>query len=103
MRLTRILLIILLVAVTAAALFGIGSLLLADQVNWRILGSMLSVGLFSMTAMGCAFVLEKRVARLLMVAGMVISALGLALFLWQIWGDSIGGASENDAIVLIGA
>ena len=89
MRLTRILLILLLLAVTAAALFGIGSLLTASRLNWRILGSMLSVGFFSLTAMGCAFVFEKGVARVMMGAGLVISAAGLALYLWEIWTESL--------------
>lgn len=89
MRITRILLIILLLAVTAAAVFGIGSLLLAQSLNWRILGSMLSVGLFSLTAMGCAFVFEKRVARVMMATGLIVSAAGVSLYLWEIWTESL--------------
>lgn len=89
MRITRTLLIILLLAVTAAALFGIGSLMMAQSLNWRILGSMLSIGLFSMTAMGCAFVFEKGVSRVMMGLGLLISAAGVALYLWEIWTESL--------------
>ncbi len=85
MRLTRLLLMLLLSAVTAAALFGVASLLFSQRPNWRIFGSMLSVGLFSLTAMACAFVYERRTVRPLMVAGMVISAAALGVFLLGIW------------------
>ena len=88
----KLFLITLLISLAGAAAIGIVGLMMP---TWgereRLLETMMSVGLFSLTLLGTAVVLEKRTPwRIAMLVSVGLSVMGLALFLFAIWyGDSL--------------
>lgn len=89
MTLVRILFLIVLISLSAAALLGVMTLVMNASPNIQILLSMFSVALFSLTALGCGFALERRQWPSLMILGLILSAWSLALYLGVIWIDAI--------------
>lgn len=88
-NLVRILLIIVLAALTVAALMGVATLITSTSPNEEILLSMLSVGLCGLTALGCGIVLERKIWRAGMIIGLALSGLTLAVYLAEIWFDFV--------------
>jgi len=87
MQLQRTFLLGVVASLGAAALAAIWVFTLSSMgsIGGQILASTLSVGLFSLTSLGSAVVLDRRQWRPIMGAGIVISALGLLLYLYAIW------------------
>jgi hypothetical protein len=86
----RLFLIALLISLTVAAALGMMGVITSTYGDRRLMGSMLSIALFSLTLLGTAIVIDKRRWRLVMFLSTAISAAGLALFLFMTWfGDSV--------------
>ena len=74
-------------SVSIAALIGIGALLV-DQWNdtvGRLIGTMMSITLFSLTSLGAALAMRAGLWKVAAIATFAISAFGLATFLFMIW------------------
>ena len=60
MNLRKIFLIVLLASLAAAAAMGVWGIIFSRYADEKLIGTMLSVGLFSLTLLGSAIVLDKR-------------------------------------------
>jgi hypothetical protein len=76
-------------SVAAAAAIGILGIVSKRYGEPKLLATMMSIALFSLTALGSAIVLDKRVWRPLMWVSFVTSAIGLAIFIFMIYFDSL--------------
>jgi len=76
-------------SLSVAALTGIGALLLGDfnRTVSQLIFTMLSIALFSLTALGAALGLRPGPWKVMSVAAFILSAIGLPLFLLMIWFD----------------
>jgi len=74
-------------SLSLAALFGIYGLLFSGGIDpeGRIIGTTLSIGLFSLTALGAAVVFERGRWRPVMLAAFVVSGIGALFYLYVIW------------------
>jgi hypothetical protein len=75
-------------SVAAAAGIGILGIVSSRWGEPKLLGTMMSIALFSLTALGSAIVLDKRIWRPLMSVSFGTSAIGLAMFIFMIYFDS---------------
>jgi hypothetical protein len=89
MRLKKVFFVGVMVSLSLAALVGIWCFLFPGQygrIEDRGIETTASMVLFCLTALGAAYVLEKVIWKIAMIAGLVLSGLGLVLFPASIWG-----------------
>jgi hypothetical protein len=96
-NLRKIFLIVLLASLAAAAAMGVWGIVFSRYADERLIGTMLSVGLFSLTLLGSAIVLDKRRWVIAMLCSFGVSGIGLLLFLTEIWFRRELGYSETPA------
>jgi hypothetical protein len=84
-NLRKIFLVVLLASLAAAAAMGVWGIIFSRHADEKLIGSMLSIGLFSLTLLGSAIVLDKRRWMAAMLCSFGVSGIGLALFLIEIW------------------
>ena len=87
MKLTRVFLRGMAVSLTLAAAIGIYAFVFGQfgYIETRLIATTLSVGLFSITALGAAIVYERARWRPLMILAFAVSGAGLLLYLYVIW------------------
>ena len=90
-RLTRVLLIALIVSLSASALVAVWAVLVGDfgELEIRILLTTLAFGLFSLTGLGAAVRFDRRRFVAVGVGGVAASALSLVMSLVGIWGEEV--------------
>ncbi|WP_308491408.1 hypothetical protein [Microbacterium terrisoli] len=93
-RLRRIIVGVIIVAFSLAALGGIVVLLGGDlgQAAWRVIGTTAIVGAFSVAVLCCAALLGRPLQPVGMV-GVAVSVLAAALVIWTVWYDGDGGTA----------
>ena len=97
-NLRKIFLIVLLASLAAAAAMGVWGVVFSRYADEKLIGSMLSVGLFSLTLLGTAIVFDKRRWLVAMCCSFAISAIGLALFLVLIWFRDVLGYPAREQL-----
>jgi hypothetical protein len=88
MSLQRVFLLAFILAFAAAALLAIGVILLGNwnELEYRLLWTTVSIGVYSLIALGCATVYADAHRRAVAIAGFVACALGLTYALLANWG-----------------
>ena len=85
MKLSRILLLGVIVTLCLAALMGLVAVISVQFVNWRLIGTDLTISLFSLTCLGASIPRHRNAWRLCQIGTFIASGLGLALSLCVIW------------------
>ena len=83
--LRRLFLYVHIVSVTCSAVVGIGQILTGHDRDFRVLLTAVTIALASVCGLGCCAALESKRARIVPIAGLVLTLIGATLIIAMIW------------------